>query len=54
MPQILRLWSTERKRLWPTEAYSGSGVMLNKTPGRNHNFGLENAFIYAIWNVKEI
>lgn len=28
--------------------------MLNKTPGRNHNFGLENAFIYAIWNVKEI
>lgn len=44
----------ERKRSWPPEAHSEIGVVLNKNSGKNPNFGLENAFIYAIWNVKEI
>lgn len=43
-----------RKRSWPKEVQSESGIVLNKNPSGNANFGLENAFTYAIWNVKEI
>lgn len=54
MPQILRFWSMGRKRSGPKEIRSESGIVLNKNPSRNANFGLENAFTYVIWNVKEI
>lgn len=53
MPQILRLWSMGRKRSWPKEVHSEWNSSQQKSK-RNANFGLENAFTYAIWNVKEI
>lgn len=43
-----------KKRLWPKEAHSESGIVLDKNRSGNANFGLENALTYAIWNVKEI
>lgn len=41
-------------RSWPAETHSEIGIVLSKNPSRNPNSGLENAFTYAIWNVKEI
>lgn len=44
----------ERKRSWPTEAHSETEIVFNKNLSRDPSFGLENAFIYAIWKVREI